>query len=128
MHGRFDPLGFAFEVFDAAGAQQTQDTRGNKVVSDGWVPGYLTTTGQDAPHEDLAEYMRYAASLDRVQLCMTRHFFEQAVGAKLDADFEPTVRSVREATRAAGGRHVDQARAIATSDLFLEVATERGEP
>ncbi len=127
-HGRFDPLGFAFEVFDSNGALQEKDPHGNSVVRDGWVPGYLTNGGKDEPHAGLSDYMSFAASLDRVQLCLTRHFFEQAVGAKLGHEHEGMVRSARAAMLAAGGRYVDQARAIATSELFLRVATGGDKP
>jgi hypothetical protein len=82
-HGQFDPLGYAFEVFDNMGAWQTKDVNGNAVRQDGWltVPG-----GANVPYATVADYMHLLPQDPRVSACIASKISQFAWGRPMTAD------------------------------------------
>lgn len=81
-HGQFDPLAYAFEVFDNMGAWQTKDVNGNAVRQDGWltVPG-----GANVPYATVADYMRLLPQDPRVSACIASKVSQFAWGRPMSA-------------------------------------------
>jgi hypothetical protein len=83
-HGQFDPLAYAYEVFDNMGGWQTKDVNGNSVEQDGWltVPG-----GGKVPYATIADYMHLLPQDARVSACMASKITQFAWGRPMtDAD------------------------------------------
>jgi Protein of unknown function (DUF1592)/Protein of unknown function (DUF1588)/Protein of unknown function (DUF1595)/Protein of unknown function (DUF1585)/Protein of unknown function (DUF1587) len=66
-HASLDPIGFAFEAFDAAGGHRTQEA-GQSVDSSGQLAGI-------GSFKDAGELMRLLAGRDDVGACSTRSWF-----------------------------------------------------
>jgi hypothetical protein len=83
-HGQFDPLAYAYEVFNNMGAWQTADVNGNPVRQDGWltVPG-----GTNVPYATIADYMKVLVQDSRVTSCVQSRVSQFAYGRPMgDAD------------------------------------------
>ena len=108
-HALMDPLGFAFEHFDALGAYRANE--GGLAIDDsGTVDGQAFT----GPRE-LAAALRANPS---VTSCLARQIYRYATG-HLETDGEaPVLADVGARAQAAGNAYVDYLRAIADSDGF----------
>jgi hypothetical protein len=108
-HALMDPLGFAFEHFDALGAYRANE--GGKTIDDSGVVDGQTFTGPRA----LAATLR---AMPTVTGCLTRQIYRYATGhLELDAE-APVLTDVGARASAAGNAFVDYLRAIAESDGF----------
>jgi hypothetical protein len=108
-HAQMDPLGFAFEHFDALGAYRM--TEGGKTIDDtGSVDGQAFT----GPRE-LAAALRV---MPAVTGCLTRQIYRYATGHLEGPGDGPVLTAVGASAQAAGNAFVDYLRAVAESDGF----------
>lgn len=78
-HSQFDPLAFAFEPFDAVGAERQVDEAGNPLKSDGFLPADPQQTFAGA-----VEYVELLASRPEVQRCLEEKVAQYALGRPLN--------------------------------------------
>jgi hypothetical protein len=108
-HALMDPLGFAFEHFDALGAYRANEG-GHPIDDSGTVDGQAFT----GPRE-LAAVLR---QMPAVTGCLTRQIYRYATG-HLETDGEaPVLADVGARAQAAGDAFVEYLRAVAGSDGF----------
>jgi hypothetical protein len=108
-HALMDPLGFAFEHFDALGAYRANE--GGKTIDDSGTVDGQAFTGPRA----LAAALRASPA---VTGCLTRQIYRYATG-HLEVDAEaPVLADVGARAQAAGNAFVDYLRAVAESDGF----------
>jgi hypothetical protein len=74
-HQKMDPIGFAFEHYDAIGRYRTMDA-GSQVDASSEVVG----TDQDGPVQDAVEMMSRLAQASEVRSCLATHWFRYAFG------------------------------------------------
>jgi hypothetical protein len=102
-HELMDPLGFAFESYDAVG--RYRDTEAGKPIdTSGWISG---STDVDGPFQNARELASKLASSQQVRDCVATQWFRYAFGrhegpadacalAKVQADFTATSADLRE--------------------------------
>ena len=117
-HALMDPIGFAFEHFDAVGAWRALD-EGFAIDTTGTLPG--TGTAFDGA-TSLAALL---ASDPRYPRCVTRQWFTYALGRGPDPSDDASLEAISHDWSAAGMRLRDLVLRIATSDAFTQ---RRGEP
>lgn len=88
-HARMDPIGFAFEHYDAIGAFRTQDENGLAIDSQTEVEGQ--------PIADALELGALVAGLPQAGACVARRFFEHAGGHLAGEGDEGSVSALVEA-------------------------------
>jgi hypothetical protein len=108
-HALMDPLGFAFERFDALGAVRASDA-GQPIDDSGTVDGQAFT-GPRALEAALR-------GMPAVTGCLTRQVYRYAVGHLETAGESATLTDVGARASAAGDAFVDYLRAVAESDGF----------
>ena len=108
-HALMDPLGFAFEHFDALGAYRANEG-GHPIDDTGTVDGQAFT----GPRE-LAATLR---GMPAVTGCLTRQIYRYATGHLETGGEAPVLVDVGARAQAAGNAFVDYLRAIAESDGF----------
>ncbi len=121
-HGQFDPLGYAFEIFDNMGRYQTMDVNGNAVRQDGWLtePG-----GGKIPYATVQDYMRLLPQDPRVNACIANKMAQFAWGRPMANDDTCMLQDIAgrlgspETTTFAG-----VVAAIASSPYFVSTATQ----
>jgi hypothetical protein len=77
-HRMFDPMGYAFEHYDAIGRYRTEEN-GTPVDSSGAIVG---TQGSDAPVADAVELSALLSASPEVHACFTRQTYRFTVGRK----------------------------------------------
>ena len=77
-HASFEPMGFAFEHYDALG-QYRDEENGEPVDSSGAIVG---TTSSDGPVADAVELANRLAESADVQSCFVRHAYRFALGRR----------------------------------------------
>jgi hypothetical protein len=114
-HAVFDPIGFAFEGYDAIGKFRTTDAAGKPVDTAGSLSG---TDSLDGNVTDAVALMKKMATAGEVQRCMTKMWMRFGLGraddemedkGSLDAGFKAMKDS---------GRIADMLVALARSDAF----------
>jgi hypothetical protein len=98
-HSQFDPLGIAFERYDAIGALQTMDAGGNRLTG----AGTLTVNGQDIPYNDVREFVSALTRSTDVGACLARKVLQYAFARPLAAEDEAVITEL--STRFAQGGH-----------------------
>jgi hypothetical protein len=126
-HTMINPIGFAFEHYDSMGrwvAQENGDGPSGPYTLDIDATGVLPTYDEEGartegvPVDGGVEMSRALAESEKVQACITQHFFASALRrVPVDADLA----SVEAAATAAqsGGTMRDVVLALATSNAFL---------
>jgi hypothetical protein len=113
-HSRMDPIGFAFEHFDAIGAYREKDESGLTIDSASEVDGEAVATAADMG--------ALVASLPEVGACIARRFYEHA-GAHLAGDGdEGSVEALVGDFVASDYRFKDLVIALVTNDGFRYAA------
>ena len=77
-HAAFDPMGFAFEHYDALG-QYRDEENGEPIDSSGAIVG---TVSSDGPVADAVELAFRLAESSEVQSCFVRHAYRFALGRR----------------------------------------------
>lgn len=117
-HALMDPIGFAFEHFDAVGAWRERD-EGFAIDTTGTLPGTgAAFDGATALATLLARDARYPR-------CVTRQWFTYALGRGPEAYDDDDLDTISHDWSAAGMRLRDLVVRIATSEAFTQ---RRGEP
>jgi hypothetical protein len=117
-HALMDPIGFAFEGFDAVGVARTTDS-GFPIDTTGTLPG----TG-----ESFADNTALAALLQRdprFPRCVTQQMFTYALGRGPAGYDQPAIDGITAAWSAGGMRLRDLVLRVVTSESFT---SRRGEP
>jgi hypothetical protein len=97
-HSVIDPLGFAFETYDAIGAWRTVD-QGKPVDA----TGKVTLDGAEKSFVNAVELTHQLAASKEVQDCMARQWFRYALRKKERAGDEPSVTWAQDVFRKSGG-------------------------
>ncbi|MEO8214111.1 MAG: DUF1588 domain-containing protein, partial [Myxococcales bacterium] len=114
-HTLMDPIGFAFEHFDAAG--RWRDTDGDKPVD---AEGTLTGTDVDGPLHGLTDLADRLSRSGQVRACVATQWFRWAFGRdEQTADDLCTVGVLASALDQAGGDLRSLVRATVTTSTFL---------
>jgi hypothetical protein len=82
-HASFEPMGFAFEHYDAIGHYRDEEN-GEPIDSSGAIVG---TTSSDGPVADAVELAHRLSQSPDVETCFVRHAYRFALG-RLDTDAE----------------------------------------
>jgi hypothetical protein len=113
-HELFDPIGFAFESYDAIGRYRTKDGAGaidTKI-------DLTATQSLNGPVAGPIELAQKLAGADEVRDCVARQWMRYALGRNDAADDDPARKAVSQAFRSAGGKLPDLLVAIARSDAL----------
>jgi hypothetical protein len=113
-HELFDPIGFAFENYDAIGRYRAQEAGGQPIDTAIQVTG---TRELDGPVASAVELLHKIATAGEVRDCIARQWMRFALG-RLESDDDAA--SLAEARRALrdSGRIPDLVAALARSDSF----------
>ncbi|MEM9453176.1 MAG: DUF1592 domain-containing protein [Myxococcota bacterium] len=125
-HGLINPVGYAFEHYDAIGRWQDQEVQSGLPVDSS---GQLQGTDVDGPVADALELSQRLAGSDQVRRCFATRWFEEALGGAVgELDGCAHDRIVEAFT--AGGDLRELVSAIVLSDSFRHVnlgSIEQGE-
>jgi hypothetical protein len=114
-HELFDPIGFAFENYDALGRWRTTEADGKAI--DAKVT--LTSAGKlDGPVSGAVELGRKLAGSDEAQICLTRQWMRFALGREDASEDDSSRDALQGAFRDSGGKVKDLLAAVARSDAF----------
>jgi hypothetical protein len=118
-HALLDPLGFAFEGFDAAGLPRA--TEAGKPVD---TTGELTGTDVDGPFQGAPELLGRLSSSQKLGSCYVKHWYEFGYGRGITAEDECTIATLTQQFSAAGLRVQDLLLALTQIDSFSYKAVE----
>ena len=103
-HELFDPLGFAFEIYDAVGRFRVNDAAGKPIDSRATI---AATAKIDGAVGDALELTRRLGPAEEVQDCVARQWLRFALGRELDeTEDASTLSAVLKATNDSGGKVV----------------------
>jgi hypothetical protein len=114
-HDLFDPLGFAFEIYDATGRYRTSDAAGP-------IDAKVTLThtkqlnGQTAANA--VELVKLLAGADEVRDCVARQWLRFGLGREDAAEDEPSLVAAMDAFKKGGAKLPALLVSIARSDAF----------
>jgi hypothetical protein len=115
-HELFDPLGFAFEIYDAVGSYRANDAAGKAIDSRAVISG---TTRLDGTVGDALELTKRLAPAEEVRNCVARQWLRFALGRELDdTEDASTLTSVMKTASDSGGKITDVLGAVAQSNAF----------
>jgi hypothetical protein len=114
-HELFDPLGFAFEIYDPIGKYRTSDGAG-PIDSKVQLGHTATLDGKTA--SNAVELAQILSSADEVRDCVARQWMRFALGRDDSKDDEPSLTTAIKAFKGAGAKLPDLLVAIARSDAF----------
>jgi hypothetical protein len=115
-HAQMDPIGLAFESYDAIGHYRTMDV-GRPLD----LAGTLTGVAKEFPFRDAVELLQGLAKAPEVDQCFVKMAFSYGHGRDADADVTDRCALDRLSQRFAGsgGGIADLAAAIATDETFF---------
>jgi hypothetical protein len=114
-HQLFDPIGFAFEVYDATGRYRTSDAAG---PIDSRVQLTHTAKLDGKTAANAVELTQILSSADEVRDCVARQWMRFALGRDDAADDEPSVQAAMKSFKDGGAKLPALLVAIARSDAF----------
>jgi hypothetical protein len=121
-HGQFDPLGYAFEIFDNMGAYQTMDVNGNAVRQDGWL---TEQGGGKIPYATVQDYMKLLPQDPRVNACIASKMAQFAYGRPMTNGDTCMLQDISSRLGAPETTtFADVVAAIANSPYFVNTATQ----
>jgi Protein of unknown function (DUF1592)/Protein of unknown function (DUF1588)/Protein of unknown function (DUF1595)/Protein of unknown function (DUF1587)/Protein of unknown function (DUF1585) len=120
-HRMMDPLGFAFEHFDAAGRYRDNDK--NQPID---ASGSLQETDSDGDFQNGVELSMRLAGSDTVQSCVATQWMRFAIGRDESSDDEKTLSQLRCGTSEKEGRFVDLLAAFTHTDAFRYFSSTQG--
>ncbi len=91
-HRLMDPIGLAFERYDAVGRYRTEEN-GHPILT----AGVLAGAGDEPEFADALQLMERLASLPETEACMARHVYRYATGRDPDDGEAETLRRLRAA-------------------------------
>ncbi len=114
-HAHFDPLGFAFEIYDGLGKFRTTDIAGKAIDS----RSEITGTSVDGPAADAIELMKKLGPTKDVRNCVAQQWLNFALGRDLDeTEDASTLTALSTALDQSGGKMPDMMGAIARSNAL----------
>ena len=114
-HANFDPLGFAFEIYDGLGKFRTTDVTGKPIDS----RAEITGTSVDGPAADAIDLMKKLGSAKDVRNCVAQQWLKFALGRDLDdKEDASTLEALSKALDESGGKMPDMMGAIARSNAL----------
>jgi hypothetical protein len=115
-HELFDPLGFAFEIYDPIGRFRTTDAAGKAIDS----TAVITATSKlDGTVPDALELTRRLAPAEEVRACVAKQWLRFALGRELDdTEDASTLGSVLKSTNDSSGKIAEMLGAVARSNAF----------
>jgi hypothetical protein len=131
-HRLIDPIGFAFEQYNAIGAFQPKmtlqfsargdESRGRRLAQ---VELDLDTTGyiqgvENSEFKTPQELGRLLADSPACQKCIVKHLFRYAFGREEDPSDQPVIEDLLAKFRSSGYRFRELVIAVVTSDPFLK--------
>ncbi len=114
-HRLMDPLGFAFESYDAIGAYRTTD-RGRTLDLSG---EFVATRAIDGAFADAHEMIATLAGADEVENCVTRQWFKYAMGRPEEDGDACSLSPLQEAFDGGGGSLVELLVSTTQTEAFL---------
>jgi hypothetical protein len=115
-HELFDPLGFAFEIYDSTGRFRTTDAAGKAIDSKSEIGG---TAKLDGSVGNAVELVKRLGSAEEVRNCVARQWLRFALGRDADPqDDASSLDSIFKAAADSGGKVPDILAAIARSNAF----------
>ena len=122
-HGKMNPLGMAFEMFDDVGRFRDKELlRDNKTLVDVDSSGGIAESGVpglDGPVHNAIELMETLAESPRVRQVFVRHAFRYWMGRNETFDDSPTLMAADKAFVDSGGSMKALVTSLLTSDSFL---------
>jgi hypothetical protein len=112
-HSRLDPLGFAFENFDAAGLPRTEEV--GKPID---TSGALVGTDVDGAFASAPELMQRIAQSEQASDCYVKHWYEFGYGRGITPEDECAVKTLAGRFRASGLRLQDLVLELTQIDSF----------
>jgi hypothetical protein len=114
-HANFDPLGFAFEIYDGLGKFRTTDIAGKAIDS----RSEITGTSVDGPAADAIDLMKKLGPTKDVRNCVAQQWLKFALGRDLDEKEDAsTLTALSTALDQSGGKMPDMMGAIARSNAL----------
>jgi hypothetical protein len=115
-HELFDPLGFAFEVYDSTGRFRTTDAAGKAIDSRSEISG---TEKLDGPVGNAVELAKRLGGAGEIRNCVARQWMRFALGRDLDPKEDASsLESVFKAAADNDGKVPEILSAIARSNAF----------
>jgi hypothetical protein len=114
-HQLFDPLGFAFEIYDATGRYRQSDAAG---PIDARVTLSQTRQLDGKTAANAVELAKLLAGADEVRDCVARQWMRYGLGREDAAEDEPSLVAAMDAFEKDGARLPSLLMAIARSDAF----------
>ena len=98
-HNQIDPLGLAFETYDAIGRFQAMDEAGNKLTG----AGTLKVGNDDVPYNNMREFVAALSRSPDLATCMVRKVAQYTFARPLGSADQPVVADL--AGRFTEGKH-----------------------
>ena len=114
-HELFDPIGFAFENYDATGRYRRTEADGKPIES---AVSLTATRGLDGPVTSGIELARKLGSADEVRECVARQWMRFALGREDATEDKSSLAAASKALGDGGGKLRDMLAALARSDAF----------
>jgi hypothetical protein len=100
-HDQIDPLGLAFETYDAVGGFQSQDELGNPLTG----AGSLTVGNQTMPYSNVREFVTAFSKMPGLEPCFVHKALQYALARPLSGADQVAVDALLARYRAQGGRY-----------------------
>jgi hypothetical protein len=114
-HDLFDPIGFAFETYDAIGKYRATEANGQPIDSRVMLTG---TVKLDGPVANALELAAKLATADEVRDCVARQWMRYALGREDSPDDAASLTAARKSFRDSGGKVSELLVALARSDAL----------
>jgi hypothetical protein len=113
-HALFDPLGFAFEIYDAAGRYRKSEAGGQAIDA---TVDVTNTAKLDGPVANAIELAKKIAGADEVKDCIARQWLRFALGREDAPEDGASLTAAQQGFRSSG-KIQDLVAALARSDSF----------
>ncbi len=100
-HDQIDPLGLAFETYDAVGAFQSQDELGNPLTG----AGSLTIGNEKLPYNNVREFVAAFSKMPELEPCFVHKALQYALARPLNGADGAAIDDLLARYRAQGGRY-----------------------
>ena len=114
-HNLIDPLGLAFETFDAIGALMLEDEAGNPLTG----AGTLIQEGQERPYANARAFAQLLGVDSQLSPCLARKLLQYGFARPLESGDAPVARGVLEAFERGGGTYPALLEAVAGLGLSV---------
>jgi hypothetical protein len=113
-HQLFDPVGFAFETYDAVGRFRDKDGAGKPIDS---VLDFNEKTGLDGHYANALEFIKKLGSSDELSACVAKQWMRFGLGREVEDADQPSLDAGKKALKDSG-KITDLLAGLARSDAF----------